>query len=361
MKIDDYFDMTRFDDIHYNFSKIDGYNKPFNFIISGREPGKSTQLDCFKIMWPIFCGDPIVYFVRNATEISPELIESLEGVINKWTINPVKFIYKNSSFGKCCVDIYFNDKIAIRFISMTIKKNTIKRLVLKGIKYIVFDEFILDMSCGEKYITGEYSKFQEIYTTLKRERPGLKCYFCGNPYSLYNPYFEGLGIDASQLTYGEITTGDNWAVEYYKMSDKLREKILKENPFYKFDNDKFDDYTAYGVEGKPVNDANIPLLPSIPSNYSLYVIFKITGTYLAVWRASALIKTEFKYFICKTQAPKNRVAYCFDFTDLVEGTKILSYSDRLKFENIRRAMRERSIAFKDIACYYKFVDVYTFL
>lgn len=361
MKIEDYFDMKKFDDIHYNFNKIDGFNKPFNFVISGREPGKSTQLDCFKVMWPIFCKRTVVYLVRNAIEISPELIESLEGVINKWTLKPVKFTYKTSSIGKCCVDVYFDGRIAIRFIAMTIKKNTIKRLVLKDIKYLVFDEFILDMSCGEKYINGEYSKFQEIYTTLKRECPGLKCYFCGNPYSLYNPFFEGLGIEASKLKYGEITTGENYAVEYYKMTDALRNKILKENPFYKFDNDKFDDYTAYGVEGRPVNDANIPLLSAIPSNYTLYVIFKISGTYLAVWRASALIRADYKFFICKTQAPKNRVAYCFDFTDLVQGTKILSYSDRIKFESLRKAMRERSIAFKDISCYYKFVDIYNFL
>jgi hypothetical protein len=34
----------KLDNLHYSFTKIDGYNKPFNFIISEREAGKSTAL-----------------------------------------------------------------------------------------------------------------------------------------------------------------------------------------------------------------------------------------------------------------------------------------------------------------------------
>lgn len=347
--------LEKFDKIHYTFNNIDGYNKTFNFVISGREPGKSTQLDIFKMYLPILEGYTILYLVRNAVEISPELIESIQDTINKWTKETFILKYKSASLGRSCVDTFYNGKLAIRFMSLSIKINTAKKLVTPKIKYIIMDEFILDFSKGEKYLKGEWGKLQEIYTTQRRENHNLKCYFCGNPYSKYNPYFEGLKINVNKLEYGKITTGSNWAVDYYKLNDELKEKILKENPLYQFDDDKFKEFAVNGIS---TNDVNIPLLDATPKGFSLNVIFKINGVYLAVWRASALNKSDFKYFISQTSQPKNRIAYCFDFTDLVENTKILAYSDRLKFENIRKAMRERSIAFKDIACYYNFIEIY---
>ena len=39
----------KLDDLHYTTRKIDGYNKPFNFIISAREAGKSTYITLKKV------------------------------------------------------------------------------------------------------------------------------------------------------------------------------------------------------------------------------------------------------------------------------------------------------------------------
>lgn len=41
--------MIERDKLHYNTTKIDGYNLPFNFIISEREAGKSTAIVLDKI------------------------------------------------------------------------------------------------------------------------------------------------------------------------------------------------------------------------------------------------------------------------------------------------------------------------
>ena len=37
----------KLDNLHYNFTKIDGFNKPFNFVIGERGDGKSTDLRVF--------------------------------------------------------------------------------------------------------------------------------------------------------------------------------------------------------------------------------------------------------------------------------------------------------------------------
>ena len=57
---------VKFDNIHYSFRAIDGYNKPFNFVLSPRELGKTTT------MWyeKIYLGwkkdkRPWIYLVRQ--------------------------------------------------------------------------------------------------------------------------------------------------------------------------------------------------------------------------------------------------------------------------------------------------------
>ena len=44
--------MIKRDNIHYSTRKIDGYNLPFNFVISERELGKSTTIILDKILIP---------------------------------------------------------------------------------------------------------------------------------------------------------------------------------------------------------------------------------------------------------------------------------------------------------------------
>ena len=67
------------------------------------------------------------------------------------------------------------------------------------------------------------------------------------------------------------------------------------------------------------------------------------------------------YFCCFMTAKeisKRRVAYCFDFNDLISGTELLSREDRNKFSKFKIAMRKRLVAFQSIDCYYLVEDIF---
>lgn len=350
------------DNIHYNFRRIDGYKKPINIVISGREASKSTSVILDKCYYPFKKkGTTTLYLVRNVVEINEALILSIQdNIINKFTDDNVKFEFNKGAFRDGIVDIKINGKLFMRILALSIPLRRIKQALLKDIGVIVFDEFIINPRKAEKYIKGEAFTISEIYTTYKRERQDkdvpLKMYFLGNPYSLYNPIFLWLGVSPSKLRMGECLVGENYVVEWYKLLPELREKILKDNPLYQFD----EDYKQYAFEGRPINDENIKI-SKLPLSYHLRFVFKHEGKYIGVFQNNYWEDHADLYYCCflsQKEISNRRVAYCFDFGELINGCALLSNEDRNKFNKFKIAMRRRLVAFQSIDCYYLIEEIY---
>ena len=198
----------------------------------------------------------------------------------------------------------------------------------------------------------------EVYNTFRRESEKLKCYFLGNPYSLFNPYFMFFGVDSSKLVRGAlISDKKSYVIQCYEITQELREKILKENPLYQFDNA----YTKYAFEGKNVNDLNIIIRDKLPLNFRLLYVFKSANKYIGLYRSSIWIDYDIIYycqFIDEKTISRRRDIICFDFEELVERVVMLSPDERYKFQKIKEAMRKRLIAFNSIECYYLIEEIY---
>lgn len=352
--------MVERDNIHFNCRTIDGYNLPFNFIISEREAGKSTAIwldkayKCFKEN-----GQTTLVIRRKITHITKSYIDDIEQIINKFTDDKVQFQYAVTSLKDGITDIYINDKRFMRICALSVDITALKSLVLRDLKYIIFDEFICNQRFGEKYLKDEATKFMEVYNTFRRESEGLKCYFMGNPYSLYNPYFMFFGVSSAKLKRGAIISDKkSYVVQCYELTPELRKYILSVNPLYQFDNA----YTKYAFEGVNVNDQNIIIKTEVPEDFKLAYVFKSAGKYIGMFRAEwYLINSEILYY-CKFLKPetisKRRDIICFDFEELVDRTVMLSPDDRFKFQKIKDAMRKRLIAFESIECYYLVEEIY---
>lgn len=354
--------MIKLDNLHYSFRSIDGHDKPYNLIISAREPGKSTMFMLTKhyFKWKQDFA-PLLYVVRNIVEISETLILTIQDVIlNKFTDDNVVFRYAKASLRDGIVDIYIKEKLFIRIEALSISTRKIKQTILHRCRCIEFDEFIINPKNNEKYLPSEATKFKELYTTNERDRldtsKPLKAYFLGNPYSLYNPYFVWLGISPAKLKFGEIYVGADYCVDYYKMKEELKKKILEQNPIYRFD----DEYCQYALEGKAILDKNIKL-GKLPPNYHLRFVFKCENRFIGVFQNNYWEDHADIYFCCFMTAKEisnRRVAYCFDFKDLINGTELLSNEDRNKFNKFKIAMRKRLVAFQSIDCYYLIEEIY---
>lgn len=370
------------DNLHYSFRSIDGYNKAINIVISPRELGKTTQMWLDKIYLPWKKNHkPWIYLVRQAVEIDDALIESIFSTnMNKYTDDDLKPIYKSSSFSNGIVDIFLEVKhkemqevkqddgsiikqevevgenvLFFRIVSLNIKVYRIKKAILRNIAGVFMDEFIINPKFQEKYLPKEYERLQEAYSTWRREADGvLKMYLVGNPYSLFNPLFVGLGVEIAKLKKDSFYVGNSYVIHWAVLSPELKAKILEENPFYKFD----EEYNNYAVEGCATNDTNIKL-GNQPKNFSLAFIFRMSGKYIGIFRNNYVDDLE-DIFFCKflDEVSARREAYCFDLEEMMERTILISISERMKLQRFKEAFRKRMVSFENINVYYYLEEVY---
>ena len=345
------------DNLHYDYRAIDGYNKPFNFIIAPRELGKTAMAWLKKIYlkWKVN-KKPWIYLVRQVVEITEALINSIaDTTINKFTDDNVILKYTKGNFKDGIVDVYIGGELFFRIVALSIQLRRIKLAVLKGCAGVLIDEYIIDPKTQEKYIQNEAFKIKEAYTTWRREADGiLKVYILGNPYSLFNPLFMEWKVDTNKLEIGKFYVGDIFVIHRATLSQALREKLLKANPLYKFD----EDYIQYALEGQAINDKNIQL-GSQPEGYKLRFVIRIQNKIIGIFRNDTSNREDNLYF-CKfvDEVSAKRVVYCFEFEDLVNGSQVMSLDDRFKFNNFKDALRKRLVIFEDINVYYIVEEVY---
>lgn len=348
------------DNLHINFRAVNGYQLPFIFVVSAREAGKSTAfwLQAYREFQKN--RSPIIVIRRLITHLTTAYIDDIAEILRKFYDEDIKFKYKQADLKSGIVDVYLNDERFIRFIALNVKITAVKSLVLRNVKYVLFDEFICNPRWDEKYLSGEVQKFLEIYNTFNRESHNMTCYFLGNPYSYYNPYFMYFGIRTETLERGKFYTDNKrYVLWLYNLKPELIEYIKERNPLYQFE----DEYTKYAFFGENINDKNIIVESSKPDGYVLQYVFKIQDRILGVYRNDILSeKTNFDYYyyieFVDYALSKRRNIICFDFEEMMDKTIILSRDERFKFENLRKAMRKRHIAFKTIECYYLFIEVY---
>ena len=349
--------MERLDDLHYSFRKIDGYNKPFNFVISARECGKTTSAWVTKVYssWRR-TRKPFIYLTRTAVEINEALIDSIfDTTIRKFADDKLEVSYNKGAFKDGIVDVFVNGEIFFRIVSLSIPLRRIKLAVLKNIGGVLMDEYIIDPKTGEKYIKEEAFKIKEAYTTWRRESDGvLKCYFLGNPYSTFNPLFVAWGVDTRKLKRGEIYVGDSFVIEWATLHPLLREKLLRDNPLYEFD----EDYKGYALDGVPKNDAKIRL-GAKPDGFRLRFVFRIAGKILGVFWNSK-VGEDPRYFVSEIEEyGRDRTAFAFDFDELLERTALVGLEERFALARFKDAFRERSVVFESVVVYYFIEEIYT--
>lgn len=111
---------------------------------------------------------------------------------------------------------------------------------------ILFDEFLTK----GMYLPDEFVLFENVLSTIIRDRDNVTIYMCGNTVNKYAPYFKEMGLnhvkDQEQGTielyeYGE--TGLSVAVQF---SDSPNKKNKKSNKYFAFDNPKLQMITGNG-------------------------------------------------------------------------------------------------------------------
>lgn len=85
-----------------------------------------------------------------------------------------------------------------------------------NITTILFDEFMTRRA----YLPDEFILFQNLLSTIIRDRNNVKIFMCGNTVNMYNPYFKEMGLDnANKMKPGEI--------QLYEFAVNQKNEVLK--------------------------------------------------------------------------------------------------------------------------------------
>lgn len=351
---------TKRDSIHYSFESLDGYGKAFNFVVSPRGDGKTTAFNLTK-SWPAYrrTGLPTVLLRRRIVDFSRPYIESLALSVRKFTGEKTALLYRNSEKSEGIFYIYpdsFKNPPIYIGIAMSKDVSSFKALVIKA-AYIFMDEFICDPRAGERYERMEARKLRELYSTAMRENPRIRCYFCGNPYSLYNPYFVDFGIDPMRLVKGKIVAGKEWAVDRHAMNPELHAWYVANNR--SFDEENPDAYTKFALEGDAINDMNANVRRVQPPNHRLQIVFRLGERTYGCYRNEDFLDRESRWWIGEAREVASwRTQFVLDWADLAEGTRIYSREESFRLQDLKLSMRSRSCSYDSIATAHMMEEVY---
>ena len=356
-------DRTKLDDLHWKLNKLLSHNKPFNSVISERELGKTTELITFLYNKLRQKGTTFAYIKKITADITATTISDLETGLNKFLKEPVQFTYLKGSLKDGLIDVHIKYKDRsiwfFRVMALGLPLQRLKGQVLRNIAFMWSDEFIVNTRLKEKYLFGEWFRFEELFTTLNRESAnGIRAIFSGNPYSIYNPYFAAWGVKFKEIYPGNFIVGEKYAIDIPVISPELKALILSKNPLYEFD----DSYKKYAFDGRSVNDEQIKIQEKEPKNFRLAFVFYIENQKIGVYFNNAYFDiTEDAFWICilaKDYESKDRNIYTFNFNSLVEGTILLSHEEKSRFNYLKKCFRLRRVSFKSVEESYLFEQIF---
>lgn len=368
--------MKNRDNLHFRWGRTLTYNKIWNYCIGERESGKST--DGWLKIWKAFTYEhrPSLVLRRRTADITSSYIDDTAALLNKFLDEPVQLLYLKGDIKQGIVDVKIGKAeenysyaaikkmpVFIRIISLSAPMGRIKSAVLRNVKYMFQDEFIVNLRANEKYLTGdEFFLKQEIYTTYNREAATpIKCLAAGNPYSVYCPDFVALGVDTKLLKPGAFVTGPNYVINCFQVPAELKEQILDANPNYQFD----DSYRRYAFNGEAINDQNIRIHKCEPKGFKLKWVVRMGREYMSIHKGQSNdSEGKFTYWCCKhdeTWLSKmgKRKIIVFNFGDMMAGTQKYNKDNVIDFFDFRRSMDARECTFNCIDASYMAEDIYS--
>lgn len=187
---------------YWSSEKIDSVGALYNIVVGERSNGKTTNI-LEKILWNyINKGERGAILRRYELEIRGHRGASVwnaivdRGLVTEWTDGEWNFIeyrsraYFLSRFDEKGNKIVNDEPLCYAFaLSQTMRD---KSNSYPNVTTIMFDEF---MTRGE-YIRDEFFLFQNMISTIVREKDNAKIYMLGNTVTIFCPYFDDMGLNS---------------------------------------------------------------------------------------------------------------------------------------------------------------------
>ena len=309
----------------YNPKKTLTHNALFNMVIGARSVGKSYNvlmmcIDKFKKN-----GKQFIYLRRYATELD----ESKETIFDQIILDAQYPDDKITFDGDC----YFLNGHLMGYAMALTKAKAYKSSSFPNVWLIIFEEFIIEEDAHSHYLKNEVKKFLGYYMTIDRYR-GVKVFFLGNNYTMFNPY----------TMYWSLVSPNGRDVIKAKKGKILLELVvdtMKEHHESDFasiiEGTDFAEYALYNKS--PIDNNNFIMKKTEKCNY--YFTFKYSDNLYGVW----VDYSEGKFFVSKNIDPYFKTVYSVTLDDHTPNTLLLKSVNK-------------SIYFKTFIDNYKSGNVY---
>ena len=219
--------------LYYDYSRILTYNAFLNFLIGERGVGKTYGASKMVVKKAIQKGDQFAYIRRYKTELKKSVPKFFEALKENNEFPEHTLYTKGNTF--------FLDDSPVGYAMSLSTAQSLKGTNFSKVKYIIFDEFIIEKG-QQHYLPNEVESFLGLLETISRMRD-VKVFMLANSVTMVNPYFLFFNIDMPYNN--DIRTYKDGLILVQYMKNEEYRKAKKETRFGKLIEDT--DYEKYAV------------------------------------------------------------------------------------------------------------------
>lgn len=204
--------------MYYSYSRILSYNAFLNFLLGERGVGKTYGAVKFVTKEFIKKGHQFVYLRRYKSDLKKSVPTFFDSLITNQEFPDNKLESKGSN-------LYIDGNLAGYALTLSTAQD-LKSANFDKVKYIIFDEFIIDQGQKKYYLSNEVEVFLNLLESIARTRD-IRVFLLGNAGNLItNPYFLYFGLTVP--TQSDIRTYKNGLILLqYMKNDEYREMKKK--------------------------------------------------------------------------------------------------------------------------------------
>lgn len=221
---------------YWDINRILPYQRNFNFINAERSIGKTYTTEKYILDKCIKQGIEFVYLVRTQDEKKRGILKSAFEKVTLKEFPKKEFECNNEEM--CLIvrdeEGEVQEKLIIGYCLALSEAVKIKKRSFPKVKYLIFDEYMLESKQGGQYVNGwkEPDLFLSVYHTIDREEDRVVCFLLGNNTAFYNPYHLHPAFNIPNIEKGKIWTSENvlfqWAISTTELKeDKAKCKFLR--------------------------------------------------------------------------------------------------------------------------------------
>lgn len=303
------------------------HNALYNLIIGNRSSGKSYGLKKRAIKTFLETGQQFVYLRRYKDELDKSKETYFDDILLNNEFNGIKIEFNN--------DCYFiNERLAGYAMALT-KAKDYKSSAFPNVWLIIFEEFIIEENGYTRYLKNEVEIFLGFYMSIDRYR-GVKVFFLGNNFTLFNPYTLYWNIDKPYK--GNITKKKKGKILLEMVNDQNFIEERKQTDFGQLVEGT--PFSEYAIENKSRIDTDTFVEKKTGKATYLFT-FKYEADLFGVW----VDYSAGKMFVSNDVDSFFKNVYCITLDDHSPNTMLL--------KNINK-----SVYFKEFIDQYKQGNVY---